>query len=248
VADRSSALLISALTRAAADADGVPLHGKKDQPGLFPTTALGKQTAQRYCDEGYFSQVPHEGGNGRSAPLCTITDKGMKYLLGQASPRQVLDDCVRILEAREGQLAQLLISARKMQAGLESLRGTVAGVLAKMDAPVGDLKALFAEFRRDKPPTDSADPSPAVVAALERWASSGAQDDCPMPDLYRQVEAACKGVTIGSFHDAMRRLHASNQVYLHPWTGPLYEIPEPPYALLVGHEIAYYASLQAATR
>ena len=26
------------------------------------------------------------------------------------------------------------------------------------------------------------------------------------------------------------------------WTGPLYAIPEPPLALLVGHEIAYYAS------
>ena len=44
---------------------------------------------------------------------------------------------------RTGQLAQLLMSARKMQAGLESLRATVAGVLARMDAPVGDLKALF---------------------------------------------------------------------------------------------------------
>ena len=39
-------------------------------------------------------------------------------------------------------------------------------------------------------------------------------------------------------------LHETSQVYLHPWTGPLYDIPEPPYALLVGHEVAYYASVR----
>jgi len=27
-----------------------------------------------------------------------------------------------------------------------------------------------------------------------------------------------------------------------PWTGPLYDLPEPHFALLVGHEVAYYAS------
>ena len=52
--------------------------------------------------------------------------------------------------------------------------------------------------------------------------------------------------TIGHFHDSLRRLHEQEKIYLHPWTGPLYEIPEPPYALLVGHEIAYYASIRKA--
>jgi hypothetical protein len=49
-------------------------------------------------------------------------------------------------------------------------------------------------------------------------------------------------VTIGQFHDGLRRLHDGATIYLHPWTGPLYELPEPRFALLVGHEIAYYAS------
>ena len=52
------------------------------------------------------------------------------------------------------------------------------------------------------------------------------------------------GVTIGEFQDALRRLHDLGKIYLHPWTGPLYDIPEPSYALLVGHEIAYYASIR----
>ena len=48
--------------------------------------------------------------------------------------------------------------------------------------------------------------------------------------------------TIGAFHDCLRQLHADGSIYLHPWTGPLYALPEPAYALLVGHGVAYYAS------
>jgi hypothetical protein len=60
--------------------------------------------------------------------------------------------------------------------------------------------------------------------------------------LYRHVSAAVSGLTIGAFHDTLRALQNAGEIYLHPWTGPLYDIPEPPYALLVGHEVSYYAS------
>ena len=62
-----------------------------------------------------------------------------------------------------------------------------------------------------------------------------------MPELYR---SAAGGLSIGAFHDVLRRLEESGQIYLHPWTGPLSAIPKPPYALLVGHMVAYYASLR----
>lgn len=235
MADRSSALLISALTRAAAESGGAPLHGGKTSPGLFPSTALGKQAAQRCRDEGYLHPIDEAG----RTPVCTITEKGMRFLLGHASPRQVLEDCVRILEEREGQITQLLGTARQTQAGLESLRRTIASVVVKLDPPMGDLKTLFAEFRQEKDAPPTPDHTQAILAALDRWAASGAQDDCPLPELFRQ---ACGSQTVGAFHDSLRRLRSAGDVWLHPWTGPLYEIPEPSFALLVGHEISYYAS------
>jgi hypothetical protein len=242
VADRSSQLLISALTRAAADTAGVPLHGGKTTPGLFPTTALGKQTAQRCCDEGYLQPVHGPARNGRSTPICTITERGLAYLVGSASPRQVLEDLVRIVEEREGQINQLLDMARSAQASLEAIRRTITPFLGRVHAPLGDLKALFAEFRQDKTSSSPIDPTPFILSCLTRWSQAGGQDDCPLPDLYRQLQADCPALTIGQFHDALRQLHASGQVWLHPWTGPMYEVPEPSFALLVGHEIAYYVS------
>lgn len=246
MADRSSALLITALTRAAAESSGLPLHGTRNQPGLFPNTALGKQAAQRCQDEGLL-QVRALEGNGRSTPVGTITEKGMSYLLGQVSPRQVLEDCVRILEERESQIEELLEGVRQSQSTLESLRKTINAVLSRLHAPQTDLKALFAEFRQDKASSSSAasrDLSAAIMDELRHWEQSGAQEDYPMPELYRQLERSHPERTIGQFHDSLRQLQRDQRIYLHPWTGPLYEIPQPPFALLVGHEIAYYASLR----
>jgi hypothetical protein len=231
VADKSSQLVLTALTRAAAESVGVPLVGTRTTPGLFPATTLGKQAAQRCREDGYLSDTDD---------ACTITDKGMTYLLGQVSPRQVLEDFVRVLESREDQVGELLEAARRMKAGIDALRGAVSAVLDKLAAPGGDLNSLCSAFRA-QPATD---PAAAVREMLARWKTSGATEDCPLPDLYRSLAASCPALTIGAFHDVLRQMHEAREVYLHPWTGPLYAIPQPAYALMIGHEIDYYTSLR----
>jgi hypothetical protein len=242
VADRSTQLVLTALARASADA-GLPLYASKSNPGLFPSTALGKQAAQRCCDEGYLEAVPAPAPSGRgSSQVCTLTDKGRAFLLNQLSPRQVLEDFVRVVEAREAQVGQLLAQVRQLQASLEVMRSSIAPVLDQVrqaETP-RNLNGLCREFRQE----DRGDPGPVIVEALTRWARSGSSEDCPLPELFRQTGAACPGLTLGSFHDALRRLQDAGVIYLHPWTGPLYELPEPPCSLLVGHEIAYYASIR----
>jgi hypothetical protein len=84
----------------------------------------------------------------------------------------------------------------------------------------------------------------AIQEHLSAWEQSGALGDCPLPELFRRLCVAFPVLTIGQFHDRLRLLHEGGKIYLHPWTGPLYELPEPALALLVGHEIAYYASLR----
>jgi hypothetical protein len=254
MADRSSQLMLAALSRASADA-GLPLYGSKTSPGLFPSTALGKQAAQRCCDEGYLEAVAGNTSAGRSRnQVCALTDKGRAFLFSQLSPRQVLEDFVRVLEAREAQVGQLQTQVRQLQASLEALRNSVAGVLEQVcqgdastpvaNAPASpNLNGLCAQFHQAE-----TGPTAAIVEALTQWVAVGigGLEDCPLPELFRQVRASCPGVSLGAFHDALRRLQADDRIYLHPWTGPLYAIPEPPCALLVGHVIAYYASLRQA--
>jgi hypothetical protein len=128
-------------------------------------------------------------------------------------------------------------AAQETRASLEALRAAAEAVLRQ-------LKPAAAEA-----PVNGV-PSPVWAEVLLRhladWQASRGAEDCPLPELYDRGRRAAPGLTIGRFHDTLRQLHDQEQIYLHPWTGPLYALPDPPYALLVGHEVAYYASRRGA--
>lgn len=256
MADRPNPLLVDALSRAAAAGTPVPLHGTRTTPGLFPTTTAGKQAGQRACEDGYFRPTSPEAeaaaatGTLLTRPrvaaseLCRITEKGLAYLLHEINPRPVLEAFVRTLEERRAQAADLLAAARQMQASLDSIGENVERVLHQYapgpPAP-GDLKALFKGYHESPEPTLDV----RIRDYLAQWCTTGPAVDCPLPDLYHRLAKGVPGLTIGRFHDVLREMQASERIYLHPWPGPLYELPEPAYALVVGHLVAYYASLRS---
>jgi hypothetical protein len=231
LADKATQLLLDALSRAAAEPAGLPLFGSKASPGLFVATSAARFAAQRCTDEGLVRVLRKEARGKTQQDICAITDKGLQYLLTQASPRQVLEDLVRAVEARQAQLGELTQAARQAQASLDGLKEVVRRVLA-----------------HQSPPAESEAWLPATLAFLERWRAGGASEDCPLPELYRELCQGQPTLTIGRFHDGLRRLHEQGQIYLHPWTGPLCDLPQPALALLVGHVIAYYASLREDAR
>lgn len=224
MADKLTQQILDALARAAADPAGTPLYASKAEPGLFPATA--KPAAQKCVADGLLEPVADARAKPGREPY-TLTDAGWTFLLAAANPKQVLEDFVRVLEARQGEVDDLLAAARRMADSLVGLREAVARVLPKVTTGrVGEPSPAAA--------TDLAD---VLLSRLSDW-DSPAGEDCPLPELYRRAAAP----SIGAFHDALRRLHDRGAVYLHPWTGPLYAVPEPAFALLVGHGVAYYAS------
>jgi len=273
VADKSQQLVLTALSQAVAFAEGLPLFGSKTSPGLFPATAAGKQAAQRCLDEGYlrsqapgYTTEPPAGTTGRKTRAVperfVLTDQGFTFLFQQVSPRQVLEDLVRVLEQRQTEVTELTRCVRQMQQNLDALKTSTEKVLQTLQpvdgSATGALAVLFRAFRQEQaaaPQAARAQANPpaqpdttaeqAIRTLLSRWQiTSGASEDCPLPELFRQVQARIPQLTLGQFHDVLRRFHDDEVIYLHPWTGPLYDLPEPPQALLVGHEVAYYASLR----
>jgi len=261
VADKLTALTLAALAKVAASPAGVSLYGSRSNPGLFPNTTPGRVAAQRAIDNGFLCP------NRLAQDAYAATDTGLQFLLDQSNPKAVLEDLVRGLEARQVQVNELLSSAQTMSAELACLKKTVSAVLpavvqtrvAMAPSPLGgEGSGARGDIRNGKvssqqgvemltqtKPQVVADPiSAAILARLTDWSTTaGAGQDCPLPDLYRRLTAGDDALTVGRFHDGLRALHAAGQLYLHPWTGPLYALPEPAFALLVGHEVAYYASL-----
>jgi hypothetical protein len=235
LADKSLQLIVDGLSRAAAEPGGMPLHGSSKRPGLFANTAAARLAAGRCKDEGYLRVIEREN-NGKMTPeLCAITEKGLAYLLDHASPKQILEEINQVLRGYQAQVTQLVATAQKWQNGIGELAATIEQVLEQALRPSpGSGPALSAN--------GSETWLAAVFALLVEWRSSPRSSDCPLPELYRRAAPVWPGLTIGHFHDGLRRLHDQQKIYLHPWTGPLYELPEPAFALLIGHEIAYYAS------
>jgi hypothetical protein len=247
LADKLSQLVLDALTRAALAPGGTPLTGTKSAPGLFPATAVAKQAAQKARDDGLIRQVAADPKGKPDRDLYAATLAGIEFLLQLTSPKQVLDDLARAVEARHAQFTEWLTVARDTHAELSAVREILAQVVPKLGEPAASAAGYFTHPAADA--AGSPDFLPDLRSLLADWDEAG---DCPLPELYRRLRATTRSagtppaLSIGQFHDGLRELHDREQVYLHPWTGPLYALPEPAFALLVGHEIAYYASLRSS--
>jgi hypothetical protein len=59
-------------------------------------------------------------------------------------------------------------------------------------------------------------------------------------EIYRTQKADGPAASLGQFHDALQDLAAAGRVRLSPWTGAMYQLPDPECCLLVGREIMGY--------
>ena len=280
MADKLTQQILDALSRGAAEPIGLPLFAGKTESGLFPNASSAKPVAQKCLADELVRVVGTDAKSKTPRDLYGLTEKGWEFLLAAVNPKQVLEDFVRVLEARQGEIGELLSTARRMADNLQGLKDAVARVLpsvtaAKMENPISPSSCT--EGKREQEPnamgaalsasapvlspsllrggvgegllpeatavleTPATALAPAVLAYL---ADRSGPTDCPLPELFRAL-ALTDALTIGAFHDCLRQLCADEAISLPAWTGPLYALPEPQYALLIGHGIAYYASLRS---
>ncbi|MCE9532379.1 MAG: hypothetical protein K8T89_14850 [Planctomycetes bacterium] len=253
MAEKSFRLIRDALSRAASEPAGFALLASKTEPGLFPPTSPAKAAAEHCKNEGFLHVLRTETKGKLTREICALTDKGRHYLVREANPSDVLEDFIRVLESRHADVETLAQNVQQMQESLLGIRSAVEQILPRLAShSVGtNGKTHNGVFMNgtaallESPTTTTTETLIAEVKAkLAEWhESAGASEDCPLPELHRRLETA-ERTSIGQFHDVLRQLHEDRMIYLHPWTGPLYALPEPALALLVGHEIAYYASIR----
>ena len=122
MADKITQQITEALTKAAAHPDGLPLYSAKSDSGLFPNTSASKPAAQKCLADGLVHSIGIDSRGKTPRQLFALTDPGWEFLLAQVNPKQVLEDFVRVLEARQGEVGELLDTARRMADSLQGLR------------------------------------------------------------------------------------------------------------------------------
>lgn len=236
MAESSSNLIIRALERCITASEGLPLLAGKNASGLFPANPAGKEAAQEARSAGLLRVLRTEVKGKSTLEYCSLTEKGLAFLLEQSSPRPVLEAILQAIDACKSRINAWIADVNDSHKYLEGLRGLAERVLDHMQKPEASLPPWARNGHAH-------DPQLRIVELLRTWQSARKIGDYPLPELYEQARAGCPKLTLGQFHDALRALHNRREVYLHPWTGPLHELPHPASSLLVGHEIGYYASL-----
>ncbi|MBX9679070.1 MAG: hypothetical protein K2X38_09930 [Gemmataceae bacterium] len=229
--------ILDALRLGIAEGRELPLFAAKGGVGLFMANAAGKQAAQEAREQNLVRIARTETRGKTAVELAIPTREGVAWWLERNSPRPIVETLLAAIKTSETRCTELTAEAKSIQAQVQSLNETAHHLLQRF--PEGKVPDLLPWDRlQDDVPN-------RIVERLKQWHDSGKLGDCPLPDLHRMLTTASANLTIGQFHDALRTLHDRRAVWLHPWTGPLYELPEPPLSLLVGHEVAYYASLRA---
>lgn len=202
--------------------------------------------AQKCLAEGWLQPVPGAAGrSGVGAQLYVLSEAGWRRLQQEAQPRQVLEDFLRVVEKRTAAVTEWIAAAQQLQAELQALRDSLRrwrdSAMRSATPQVGTAGTAAASAHYGPPlPVDGPPLSETILQVLSECSRQGGAD-CPLPELYQAVQRQ-RPLSVGQFHDALRQLYAEQAIRLHPWTGPLYALPEPVYALLIGHGVAYYAS------
>ncbi len=224
------ALMLEGLAHALANPAGTPLFATKTTPGLFPNNALGKAAAKESFQQARLSKTRSETKGKKTIDYVVITSTGQKFLLEQTNPLPLLEAVQSSLADRSKQLEQLRTSVRLYQHDLDTLQArleTIAGKISSTQVTAAKVMVLDWEGR--------------LASYLQARQQSRPAEDCPLPELFQQAKTHAPQLSVGEFHDGLRRLQRERRIALQPWTGPLHELPEPQLAIMQGHSLAYYA-------
>jgi hypothetical protein len=126
----------------------------------------------------------------------------------------------------------------------EALAGSAARWVEKLDELTRRVDDALRRIEAASPlvPKELLDGLPWSLDAinyLDRRRNGGAADACPLPELFLALLPAHPALTIGGFHDGLRRLHERRVVRLQPAAG---DLAQPEFALPVAGVLMYAAS------
>jgi hypothetical protein len=245
-------LALQALSRALADPAAKVLYGSRKQPGIFASGAKAAKTAAQFClDHGWLEPTDQFEGKGRSRKeLYRLTPAGAQEALENSEPVTLLRGAADSLKQNAEQLETIksrvqetLTSLRRQMDNVSGLKELVAKIQDRLLPP--DLARLESSLQRagsgPVPPGSSlADWLQGTLEYLADYQQRHPYGHCPLPELFHQVGAPA-GLSIGQFHDGLRRLVAQGKIRLHAFTGAAYQLQEEQFALVAGQEIKYYA-------
>jgi hypothetical protein len=237
--------------------------GATKSPGLFGSGKAADSLFERAQDLGYLQPCEGPPTKGKSKPKYgRITEKGHKWLLEQASPRDVLEGLVKAFDKQSESLGQEMSDVHYLQSRLAELQRTheelqrsiqhvavqrreeVARLQDNLSAARKSAAAAVAELdhliKDGGKPTAGVDLGWETEMFLRQWRNQHSAG-CPLHELFKHLKGYSSSLTIGGFHDLLRTLYDRQRIRLTGWHDSPDRIPDPNLALFISSKVMYYA-------
>lgn len=245
--DRVTDVLLEALRQALAEGGEQRLYRGGKLAGLFPARigAAGEAASQALRD-GLIEVVRTETKGRTVIEWVRLTPRGVEYLHQQESPLAALRELRHVLavngEALPAWLAEMKVSLGEVA---ERVEREARRWGERLDALSRRVDAAVARLEESAPrlPSDVADSVPWGTDALnylDRRRNGGANSHCPLPELFEALAGQHVGLSVGDFHDGLRRLHERHLLRLAPADGE--PLTRPEFALFDRGTLLYYTS------
>ncbi len=249
MSDLANEEILDALKLALAEPGEHRLYRSGKLAGLFAsrTGAHGDAGATAVRD-GLFEIVRTEMKGKASTEWVRLTPAGVDYLHAHDSPVVVLRELQMELRATR---AGIPLWLEQMREQWQSFSGQM---VEQMQQALKRLDALGERVEEALRRADAIAPTlPNGVASsvpwglealtyLDRRRSTGAKENCPMPELFAAVRRNNPNLSLSEFQTGLRRLGDHKALRLLPFDGPADRMPHPEYALLDGASVFYYAA------
>jgi hypothetical protein len=212
----------------------------KSRKELYRITAAGLQAVLERSD---------------SSKLLRVLTDNLKMLAtatNEISPalRESLLTFGRQLDALKADIqksvAEALRPVEEVQASLQALQANIAGVLEKIKPiDLDELTRKLAGSRHtpEAASADSQDWEQEVVRLVTEQRQRNPFQRLTLPQLFERVRARKAGLTLGQFHDGLRRLQDEKRIRLSPYTQALATLDDPRNALFLDREVKFYVEL-----
>ena len=247
--DRANDALMAALKQALADPGEHRLYRGGKLAGLFASRGgpAGGAAAQALRD-GLFEVARTETKGKIVIEWVRLTPKGVEFLHAHESPLAVLRELQSSLRTTRAGVPVWLDSMRQQwHTFSQQMHADMELMLKRLDTLADRVEEAL---RR----ADAIGPAlPASVAASVPWAlealtyldhrrTSGAAEDCPLPELFAAVRQQRPDLSLVEFQDGLRRLFDHKVLRLLPFRSNNGALPEPEYVMCDGPDLLYYAS------
>ncbi len=260
---------IDALSAMIGDPTSKVLHGSKTVPGIFKGASAGEKAAAKICtDQRWLEPTGEIAGKGKSRKeLYRLTAAGVQAILAQSDSSELLrrlQDSLQQLgtktqdipRAVEEKIKEALAPIASLPGVLQSLQATITQALAKIKLP--DLDELTRKLSQASAGPhqehSTSQPIPSPVVAERDWSEEVVRmvneqklqhslQWLTLPQVYERLRANHPQLTLGRYHDGLRRLQDEKKIRLGPFTQALATLNEPRNALYLDHEVKYYVEV-----